>query len=91
MDQKSQEKYLICPVCFSLYSLDKYYADSIMECEHCEGVEVLPLEEFLYYSSVASLEELKEEFNRSNHLEADTKDMIINNLRILIQVLEEVK
>ena len=90
MDKKSK-KYLICPVCFSLYLLDNHEEDDIMECEHCEDVETLPMEEFLYFSSSSSLEELKEEFKRSGHLEPDVKDFIINNIRILIRLLEEIE
>jgi len=89
MEQTS--KYLICPVCFSLYRLDNDLSNGIMDCEHCEDCEVLPLEDFLYYSSSSSLEELKEEFKRSSHLDSDVKEMIISNIRILIQLLEEVK
>ena len=89
MEQAS--KYLVCPVCFSLYHLDKQDEDDIIECEHCEDCEVLPLEDFLYYSSSASLEELKEEFKRSSHLDDDVKELIISNIRILISLLEEIE
>ena len=89
MDKKSQEKYLICPVCFSIYSLDKPQEDYIMLCEHCEDVEIVPLEEFLYYSSVESLKELKDNFIRSKHLDEDSKEFIVDNIKILIQILKE--
>jgi len=88
---ENNKKYLICPVCFSLYHLDKQDEDGIIECEHCEDCEVLPLEDFIYHSSPSSLDELKEDFKRSSHLDPDVKDLIIGNIRILIQLLEEVK
>lgn len=89
MDKKSQEKYLICPVCFSIYKIDKLQEDDIMLCKHCEDVEVVLLEEFLYYSSPESLKELKNDFIRSKHLDEDSKEFIINNIKILIQILKE--
>lgn len=84
-------KYLICPVCFSLYRLDNDLSNDIMDCEHCEDIETIPMEEFLYFSSAASLEELKEEFKRSSHLDDDVKELIISNIRILISLLEEIE
>lgn len=86
-----KEKYLICPVCFSLYLLDKDKEDVTVECEHCDNIDVLPLEEHLYYSSSESLDELKEDFKRSNHLDPDVKDFIINNIRVLISLMEEIE
>ena len=88
---ENNKKYYICPVCFSIYSLDKPQEDDIMYCEHCDGVEVLEFSEFLYYSSASGLKELKEEFQRSKHLEPDLKDFIVKNIDEVITLIEEIK
>jgi len=89
MDKERPQKYLICPVCFSLYRLDTLQEDGIIPCSHCEDVDTVLLEEFLYYSSMEGLSDLKSGFARSSHLDEDSKEFIVSNIEILIQLLEE--
>lgn len=85
------KKYFICPVCFSIYSLDKPQEDDIMECKHCEEIEAVELGEFLFYSSASGLKELQADFQRSKHLDPDSKEFIVGNIEELITLIEEIK
>lgn len=88
MDKESQ-KYLICPVCFSIFSLDKSECYDIINCDYCEDMQTVLFENFLYYSSLDKLKELRDEFKRSNHLDPDIKDFIIKNIEIVIKIIKE--
>lgn len=88
---KEIKKYLICPVCFSIYSLDNPSKDDIMQCKHCEDVDTTEFSDFLYYSSAESLQDLKNDFKRSKHLDGDSKEFIVKNIDLLIELIEEIK
>ena len=62
-----------------------------MQCKHCEDVDAIEFSDFLYYSSAEGLQDLKNDFKRSKHLDDDSKEFIVKNIDLLIELIEEIK
>ena len=59
--------------------------------EKAQMQESLTLKEKEKNEAVAELDQLKEEFQRSKHLDADSQEFIVRNIEELIVLIKEIK